>query len=90
MKKTVHLDEYNLPIVIEKEGNGYVAKCNTWSDCYAQGDTVEEVTQEIVAVASSLVELYREEGLKVPLRLKKSVTKPQNTFDLNVSFIVTH
>lgn len=91
MKKTINLNEYNLPIVIEKDkSGGFVAICKVWSDCYAQGDTIEEVTQEIVAVATSLVELYREEGLKIPLTHKKTVKKPEQSFDINVSFVVSN
>lgn len=45
--------------------------CPIWSDCYAQGDTVDEAVLEITAVAQSLIELYKEEALKIPLKLQK-------------------
>ena len=62
--------EYELPIEVEpqKEG-GYVARSPVWSDCYAQGDTYDEVILEITAVAQSLIELYKEEELTIPLKL---------------------
>lgn len=69
--------EYELPIKIEpqKEG-GFVVTCTAWSDCYAQGDTIDEAILEITAVAQSLIELYKEEGLETPLKIqnKKNIT----------------
>ena len=38
--------------------------CPTWSACYAQGETVDEAVLEITAVAQSMIEIYKEEGLK--------------------------
>lgn len=71
--------EYELPIKIapQKEG-GYVVTCPLWKDCYAQGDTIDEAVLEITAVAQSLIELYKEESLKIPLKLQKEkgVTNP--------------
>ena len=75
--------EYELPIDIEfQDEEGYVAKCPIWSDCYAQGDTFDEAVLEITAVAQSLIELYKEEGLNIPLaipresNIKDSLTLP--------------
>lgn len=85
--KTLTIKEYELPVVIqeEKEG-GYSAHCSQWQDCYAQGDTIEEAISEISYVASSLIELYHEEGLKVPLVLKK--TSQKSAQNLTVTFPV--
>lgn len=72
LKQTKKVSEYELPIKIDpqKEG-GYVVTCPKWSACYAQGDTVDEAILEITAVAQSLIELYKEEGLKIPLKKHK-------------------
>lgn len=69
LKQTKKVSEYELPFKIEpqKEG-GYVVSCPAWPDCYAQGDTVDEAVLEITAVAQSLIELYKEEDLKIPLK----------------------
>ena len=69
MLRSKQVSEYELPINIEpqKEG-GFVVTCPIWKDCYAQGDTIEAATLEITAVAQSLIELYKEEGLKIPLK----------------------
>lgn len=70
--------EYELPLKLtpQKEG-GFVVACPVWPDCYAQGDTVDEAILEITAVAQSLIELYKEEGLEIPLKLqnKKTITR---------------
>lgn len=89
-KKTLTIQEYNLPVVIRKETTGgYVAQCSIWSDCYAQGETIEEVINEISTVASSLIELYNEEGLEVPLTLRKTTQKPANSLTLTFPVIVS-
>ena len=89
-KKTLHIQEYELPITIqeEKEG-GFTAVCSVWKDCYAQGETIEEAINEISYVASSLIELYNEEGLKIPLKLKKSEKKQAKGFSINFPLIVS-
>ena len=80
--KTLEVKEYGLPIKIEKDSSGgFTAVSPTWGDCYAQGDSIDEVVNEISAVAASLVELYEEEGLKVPL--KSSVSR-KSTFNIPV------
>lgn len=71
--------EYELPIKIESQTKGgYVVTCPLWKDCYAQGDNVDEAVLEITAVAQSLIELYKEEGLKIPLKKlqDKNITSP--------------
>lgn len=67
--KNLEIQEYELPITIteEKEG-GFTAICSAWQDCYAQGQTVEDVINEISYVASSLIELYKEEDKEIPLK----------------------
>lgn len=64
--------EYELPVKVEaQKGGGYLAVSPSWSDCYAQGETIDEVLWEIVGVAQSLIELHKEEGLTIPLKLQK-------------------
>lgn len=84
MKKIIL--EYELPIKIapQKEG-GYVATCPLWRDCYAQGDTVDEAVLEITGVAQSLIELYEEEDMAIPL---KKVEKRFSSKEFSVPVIV--
>ncbi len=88
--KKLTILEYELPVVItqEKEG-GFTAKCSIWNDCYAQGDTVEEVISEISSVAAGLIELYKEEGLRIPLKLIKTSSKSVTNVSLTFPLIVT-
>lgn len=72
LRQIRRVSEYELPIKIEpQKEEGYVVTCPNWSDCFAQGDTIDEAVLEITAVAQSLIELYKEEGLKIPLKLQK-------------------
>lgn len=69
LKRSEKVAEYELPVKIEpQKKGGYVVTCSKWKDCYAQGDSIEEATLEIIAVAQSLIELYKEENLKIPLK----------------------
>lgn len=80
--------QYELPLDIKRDSSGgYVAKCTVWKDCYAQGETVDEAVLEVTAVAQSLIELYTEEGLKIPLKLQKrrSLAEPQFSVPVFVS-----
>lgn len=70
LKRLKKVYRYELPLKIEaQKGGGFLAKCLIWPDCYAQGDSVDEAVLEATAVAQSLIELYKEEGLKIPLKL---------------------
>jgi len=39
--------KYTLPIIIEKDKDGYYAACPSLQGCYTQGDTYEEVLANI-------------------------------------------
>ncbi|MFZ5366213.1 MAG: type II toxin-antitoxin system HicB family antitoxin [Patescibacteria group bacterium] len=88
--KKLTIAEYELPVRIEeqKEG-GCVAYCSVWNDCYAQGETIEEAINELSYVASSLIELYKEEGLKIPLKLKRTTRIPCASLKLKFPLIVS-
>jgi predicted RNase H-like HicB family nuclease len=78
-KRLARVFEYELPIKVSRAGGYYLAKCPDWPDCYAQGDSFDEAISEIKAVAASLIELYREEGLAVPLErsARSKIVQPQ-------------
>ncbi|MDO8452073.1 MAG: type II toxin-antitoxin system HicB family antitoxin [bacterium] len=88
MKKKTRVNQYELPITIKRDEDGYLASCPTWRDCYAQGDTIDEALSEITAVAGSLIELYQEENKTVPLKQIKT-QKPGEAFHLNIPLIVS-
>lgn len=89
-KKTLDIKKYELPITITKENAGrFSAKCSIWEDCYAQGETIEEVINEISYVASSLIELYTEENLKIPLKLKSTKKNKGKSFSLKFPLVIS-
>ncbi len=89
--KSITIQEYELPITLnEEKDGGFVATCLLWKDCYAQGDTIEEAINEISYVASTLIELYKEEGMKIPLKVKRSEQKEKKGFTLTFPLIVSN
>jgi len=89
MQKKLTIAEYEFPIEINQEDGYFVAKCSKWTDCYAQGDTLEEAINEISYVASSLIELYKEEGLKIPLKLKNVREEKSTSIKFNFPLVVS-
>jgi predicted RNase H-like HicB family nuclease len=47
VRRPVQADKYRLPILIEKDGNGYFVSCPSLQGCYTQGDTYEEALANI-------------------------------------------
>lgn len=41
------MKEYNFPIIIESDKDGYFASCPKLQGCYSQGDTYEEAMKNI-------------------------------------------
>lgn len=77
MLKSQKVSEYELPIKVEpQKDGGFVVTSPVWQDCYAEGDSVDEAILEITAVAQSLIELYKEEGKIIPLKLQKEIVSP--------------
>ncbi len=75
INKSQRVSRYQLPLKIDpQKADGFTVSCPIWSDCYAQGDTIDEALLEITAVAQSLIELYKEEGLQIPLKLQEQNT----------------
>jgi predicted RNase H-like HicB family nuclease len=88
MKKTISVRQYQLPLNISCDSDGFVASCSQWSDCYAQGDTIDEVIFEVQSVAASLIELYQEEDKEIPLKLVKGMDVGYQ-FRLNVQLVIS-
>lgn len=89
MQKKLTIAEYEFPIEINQKDDYFVAKCSKWDDCYAQGDSLEEAINEISYVASSLIELYKEESLKIPLKLKNVREEKASIIKLNFPLIIS-
>ena len=41
------MKQYDLPIIIEQDNDGYFATCPELQGCYSQGDTYEEAISNI-------------------------------------------
>lgn len=76
--------EYELPITITSlEEGGYLARCEKLQGCMAEGATIEEALAYITDVARNLIDIRKEEGMEIPLRIiKKAVEKSEIRFSL--------
>lgn len=88
-KTLARVFEYELPVRVSKANSQFFAECPVWDDCYAQGDTVEDVINEIVAVAASLIGLYQEEELEIPLKKSPRVKVIQQQTTVKVPVLVS-
>lgn len=84
-----HVEAYELPVTVEKEKGVFFAFCPIWKECYVQGESIEDVLNEITAVAQGLIELYREEGISPPLRRKASPAATGKAVKFNMPVYVT-
>ena len=57
---------YRVSVVIEKDEDGYFAYCPEMQGCYTQGDTYEEVLENIKDAIRLHILDRLEEGEKVP------------------------
>ena len=79
---------FGFSVVIFPEAGSYSAWCPDL-DVASQGDTLEEAMSEISYVASSLIELYKEEGLIVPLKLRSVREESKPLLKFNFPLIVS-
>lgn len=68
------MEKYTLPIIIEKDEDGYFAMCPALQGCYSQGDTYEEALENI----KDAIQLHIEDqnSWKVGISLIKAVRQP--------------
>jgi len=57
---------YRVSVVIEKDENGYFAYCPELQGCYTQGDTYEEVLENIRDAIRLHIIDRQEEGEEIP------------------------
>lgn len=68
------MESFKFPIIIEKDSDGYFAFCPDIEGCYTQGDTYEEVIENIKDVIKLLLEEMNETGQKLPEKQNVSFT----------------
>lgn len=65
---------YRFSIVIEKDEDGYFASCNELQGCYTQGETYEEVIENIKEAIQMHIEDRLETGEEIPQPQNISLT----------------
>jgi len=58
--------KYKIPVIIEKDKDGYFAYCLTLQGCYMQGDTFEEVLKNIIDAIRLHIHDRREANEEIP------------------------
>lgn len=60
------MSTYKFSVVIEKDSDGYFASCPELQGCYTQGDTYEEVSENIKDAIRLHIEDRIENGEDIP------------------------
>ncbi len=60
------MERYRVSVVIEKDEDGYFAYCPELQGCYTQGETYEEVLENIRDVVKLHIEDRIKDGEEVP------------------------
>jgi predicted RNase H-like HicB family nuclease len=68
------MSAYKFSVIIEKDGEGYFAFCPELQGCYAQGDTYEEVSDNIKDAMHLHIEDRLEDGEEIPQSESVSLT----------------
>ena len=62
------MEKYTLPVLIEKDTDGYFASCPALQGCYSQGETYEEVLENIKdAIKLHLEDIEESGGIIEPI-----------------------
>lgn len=68
------MKNYHFSVIVEKDEDGYFASCNELRGCFTQGDTYEEVIDNIKDAISLHVSDRIESGEEVPQPQTVSLT----------------
>ncbi len=68
------MNVYKFSVIIEKDSNGYFAFCPELQGCYTQGDTYEEVLENIKDAIHLHIEDRIERGEEIPQAESVSLT----------------
>ena len=60
------MNKFTLPVIIEKDEDGYFASCPSLQGCYTQGDTYEEILENIKDAISLHIEDRLLSGEELP------------------------
>jgi predicted RNase H-like HicB family nuclease len=79
MKKVEQI--YRFPVIIERDKDGYFATCPDLQGCYSQGDTYEEVLENI----TSVIKLHIEDRKAEDEEVNQSSTISLSTVEVSVA-----
>jgi len=68
------MNYYSLPIVIEKDEDGYFAECPALQGCFTQGETYEEVLENMRDAIDLHLRDRREQNETLNLSKQVSIT----------------
>jgi predicted RNase H-like HicB family nuclease len=61
------MERYLLPIVMEKDEDGYYVSCPSLQGCHSQGETYEEALENIRDAIRLHIEDRRDRGEEIPV-----------------------
>ncbi|PZU95371.1 MAG: type II toxin-antitoxin system HicB family antitoxin [Pseudanabaena sp.] len=73
------MNKFTLPVIIEKDEDGYFASCPSLQGCYTQGDTYEEILENIKDAISLHIEDRLLSGEELPKIGQISLTSVEVT-----------
>lgn len=68
------MSNYRFSVIVEKDEDGYFASCHELQGCYTQGETYEEVIENIQDAIALHVEDRIETGEEIPQSKAVSLT----------------
>ena len=68
------MKNFRFSVIVEKDEDGYFASCNELQGCYTQGETYEEVIENIKDAIQLHVEDRLESGEEIPQPQAVSLT----------------
>ena len=71
--------KYNFSVIVEQDEDGFVASCPELQGCYTQGNTYEEVMENIKDAISLNLEELRAEAQEIPPQHSISLSMVQVT-----------
>jgi predicted RNase H-like HicB family nuclease len=73
------MNKFTLPVIIEKDEDGYFASCPSLQGCYTQADTYEEILENIKDAISLHIEDRLLSGEELPKIGQISLTSVEVT-----------
>jgi predicted RNase H-like HicB family nuclease len=68
------MNRYSLPIIIEKDEDGYYAECPALQGCFTQGETYEEVIENMRDAIELHLQDRQEQNETLSLSKQVSIT----------------